>query len=179
MEIERRVQLVELLKYFGLPLIGVELGCCGGNFSHELLSHGMKKLYSIDVWEEQEGVGDKAYPNSFHYPNYKAAIKLLSPFGEKSVILRKLVSDAVHDFDDESLSLVYHDADHGEAFCQDIEDWWPKLVRGGIFASHDAGNVGYSIMRCSTEFCKNHNLTLNHIAESTVNDSGVWWQKPF
>lgn len=178
-EIKRRAELVGLLKFFGLPLVGIELGCCAGSFSHELLSNGMEKLYSVDLWEMQDGEGDKAYPNSFHYPNYEAAKKLLEPFGEKSVIIRKLVSDAVHDFEDESLSLVYHDADHGESFCQDIEDWWPKLVRGGIFASHDAGNVGYAIMRCSTEFCKKHNLVLSHIPESTVNDSGIWIQKPF
>lgn len=163
MEIQRRVQLVELLKHFGLPLIGCELGVCGGNFSHELLSNGMGKLFSIDAWEKQRGIGDKAYENSFHYPNYEAAKKLLAPFGERSVIIRKLVADAVHDFEDESLSLVYHDADHGESFCQDLEDWFPKLVKGGIFAAHDAGNIGYSVMRCSQEFCNKHNLILHHI----------------
>lgn len=178
MEIQRRVQLVDLLKHFGLDLVGVELGVCGGNFSHELLSAGMEKLYSVDAWEKQEGMGDKNYDNNtFHYPNYEAAKKLLEPFGEKSVIIRKLISNAAHDFKNESLSLVYHDADHGEAFCQDIEDWWPKLARGGIFASHDAGNVGYSVMRCSEDFCKKHNLALHHIEESTLNDSGVWFQK--
>lgn len=177
MEIQRRLQLVELLKHFGLPLVGVELGVCGGNFSHELLSNGMEKLFSIDAWEQQKGSGDKAYPNAFHHKNYEAAKKLLEPFGEKSVIIRKLVADAVHDFEDESLSLVYHDSDHGDAFCQDIEDWWPKLRRGGVFASHDAGNVGYAIMRCSKSFCQKHSLTLHHIAESTVNDAGVWFRK--
>ncbi len=178
MEIERRKQLVELLKHFDLSLVGVELGVCGGNFSHELLSNGMEKLYSIDLWEQQEGVGDKAYDNTFHYPNYIAAKELLEVFGYKSVIIRKLVADAVHDFPDESLSLVYHDSDHGEAFCKDIEDWWPKLRKGGIFASHDAGNIGYSIMRCSKNFCNKHNLTLHHIPESTINDSGIWFRKP-
>lgn len=179
MEIQSRGQLVKLLNHFGLPLIGCELGVCGGNFSHELLSNGMEKLYSVDLWEKQEGVGDKNYPNTFHYTNYAAAKKLLSIFGEKSVVIRKLVSDAVHEFEDESLSLVYHDADHGDAFCQDIEDWWPKLRKGGIFASHDAGNVGYSIMKCSKGFCKKHDLILHHIPETTINDAGVWWQKPF
>lgn len=180
MEIKRRAELVGLLKHFSLPLIGIELGCCGGNFSHELLCNGMDKLYSVDLWEKQEGVGDKNYDNkTFHYPNYLAAVQILSPFGEKSVIIRKLISDAVNGFKNESLSLVYHDADHGELFCQDIEDWFPKLINGGIFASHDAGNKGYSIMRCSKAFCEKHNLTLHHIAESTISDSGVWWQKPF
>lgn len=177
MEIQRRVQLVDLLKYLDLPLVGVELGCCAGSFSHELLSNGMDKLYSVDAWEQQKGIGDKNYPNTFHYPNYEAAKKLLATHGERSIIIRKLVSDAVNDFEDESLSLVYHDADHGDAFCQDIEDWWPKLRKGGIFASHDAGNVGYSVMRCSEEFCKKHNLILHHIPESTDNDAGVWFQK--
>ncbi len=179
MEIQRRAQLVELLKHFQLPLIGCELGVCGGNFSHELLCNGMDKLYSIDLWERQEGVGDKSFPNTFHYPNYEATKELLTPFGEKSVIIRKLVSNAVHDFDNDSLSLVYHDADHGDAFCQDIEDWWPKLIKGGIFASHDAQNTGYSILRCSTAFCNKHNLILHHIPESTISDAGCWFQKPF
>lgn len=178
-DILMRSQLVQLLKYFELPLIGVELGVCGGNFSHELLSHGMEKLFSVDLWEEQQGVGDKAYPTIWHSENYEAAKKLLSEFGDKSVIIKALTTDAVHQFEDESLGLCYHDADHSyEAVSEDIKNWFPKLVKGGIFSSHDFGNVGYGVRQSTEEFCAKNNLELHFIPESSINDSGCWFRKP-
>jgi predicted O-methyltransferase YrrM len=47
-------------------------------------------------------------------------------------------NEAVKLFDDESLDAVFIDADHSyEAVKLDIQNWMPKVRRGGILAGHD------------------------------------------
>lgn len=57
--------------------------------------------------------------------------------------IRKTSKEAALLYPDESLDIVFIDADHSyESVVQDIELWLPKVKIGGILAGHDYGN-GY------------------------------------
>lgn len=181
MEIQHRTQLPELLKHFGLPMIGVEVGTATGCFSKELLDNGMEELFSVDNWATISGVtGDGNFEQAFHNFNYKTAVKNLKPFGKKSILLKGMSIEMAKKIPDNSLGLVYHDAGHYEdAVKSDIEAYWGKLVEGGIFAFHDYGNDwDYQVKKAVDEFAETNGLEVFLIPEEKIEDSGAWIQKP-
>ena len=47
-------------------------------------------------------------------------------------------SEAVQQFHVDTLDFIYIDANHSYSECKnDLERWWPKLKKGGVFAGHD------------------------------------------
>ena len=138
MEIQHRSQLVDLMRFHNLPLIGAELGVAEGLFSRDLLVAGLDKLYSVDTWGTLDQKGDGGSPQEWHDKNYENVIELMKPFVGKSILLRGVTYLIRREVPDESLGLVYIDADHSYIGVQrDIHTWYPKLVKGGIMAFHD------------------------------------------
>lgn len=55
--------------------------------------------------------------------------------------LRETSTDGARFFADNSIDLVFIDADHSEeCVTADIKAWWPKVKWGGILAGHDYEN---------------------------------------
>jgi predicted O-methyltransferase YrrM len=55
-------------------------------------------------------------------------------------------------FKDESLDAVFIDADHSyEAVKMDIQNWMPKVRRGGILAGHDYNSAWPGVIRAVNE----------------------------
>jgi hypothetical protein len=62
----------------------------------------------------------------------------LSEHKDKVVIIEKSSQDAVSQFKDESINFIFLDSYLTEKDVEkDLEIWYPKLVKGGIFAGHD------------------------------------------
>ncbi len=127
LSVPHRDILPSLLPVSGLNGVGAEIGAGGGNFSATILSASrLAMLYSVDPWD-----GDCA-------KRYPAAMRRLAPFGSRSAIMRASSRDAAARIEDGSLCFVYVDADHRYvSVIEDLELWWPKLARGGIFSGHD------------------------------------------
>lgn len=109
---------------------GVELGVAAGLFSAVILDNWrVKKLHSIDAWTER-GHDDA---------EMRAALDRLTPFKNRSRVLRSTFEDAESTFAESSLDFVYIDgfAHTGQDSGKTLADWWPKLKSGGIFAGHD------------------------------------------
>lgn len=180
MNIERRRLLPSLLKHFGLPLIAVEVGVCGGSFSQELLEEGIEKIYCVDHWGHIPNVtGDGNYPDSWHDMTYKEYQKRFAEGYEGRVVTLKGLSSAMHKYiPDNSLGLVYHDSSHEyQTVVEDIYNYWPKLISGGVFSAHDYNNLGYGVKQAVDEYVAKHDLTLNHIPEDNPNCASVWFAK--
>lgn len=63
---------------------------------------------------------------------------VIAPSSGTVTLLEKSGHEAVGLFRDESLDLVYIDANHAyEHALEDIRDWLPKVKPGGIIAGHD------------------------------------------
>jgi len=176
--IQYRRELPKLVRHFGLPMIGVEVGVAQGSFSWELLTNGMEKLYSVDAWKELPQTGDGGFPQSWHDDNYEMAKEKLSEFGDKSIILRGISREMADKVEDNSLGLVYLDGDHSlNGVRTDLESWYRKLVVGGIIATHDYISPAYGTKQAFEEFAQANGLEIYLLPENQECDAGAYMIK--
>lgn len=173
--VKHRIELVNLLKEKGLPLIAAELGVAEGYFSNDLLSQGLETIYMVDAWATLNTKGDGASPQEWHDKNMTDALKRVSKHGEKAVILRGTTADMSHLVPDESLGLLYLDAGHSyESVKEDLINWVPKVVKGGIVAGHDFLNTAYGVQQAVMEFAQSK---VYLIPENKTEDAGFLFIK--
>lgn len=176
--IQYRRELVELMKLLDLPLVGVEVGVATGCFSRDLLQAGMEKLYSVDAWQTLNQRGDGSSDQEWHDKNYEEALRLLTPFGEKSIILRGLSTEMAKQVPDNTLGLAYFDGDHSkEGVLENLKDWYPKVVSGGIIGSHDYENENYGVKQAFEEFVGGR-FEIHLLPEDKSEDAGAFFIKP-
>lgn len=151
------------------PLVGAEIGVYqGGNAKKMLRALNIKKLYLIDPYVHYAEYKDDVLPDFLGH--FRLAKHLLSEFKDKIVWIRKKSSDAVPDIPD-NLDFVYIDGNHAYEYVkQDLENYWPKLRKGGVLSGHDYNIIyGYvGVKKAVDEFVEKNNLDLNLKA----ND---WW----
>lgn len=153
----------------------VELGVAEGYFSQDILSWGVAKLYSVDLWESHPEIpGDVGNDQPWHTLNYEAAKKRLQPYGERSIILRGYTT-AMAGYIGEELDFVNVDACHSYACVRaDIEAYWPKLKGGGIMAFHDHEMPQYGVKQAVAEFAAANRLKVNLLPEDKAEDAGAF-----
>ncbi len=181
MEIKHRTQLPDLLKHFGLPMTGVELGSAEGNSAFDFMDNGMEKLYVVDLWATIHGQrGDASNDAEWHNHNYEVAKDRLGRFGDNVIFMRGLTSEMAEFIPDNSVSLVYVDADHSEnGVTNDINNYWGKLTSGGVMAFHDYENTwDYGVKAAVEKFATKNNIQIHLIPENNLEDAGAWIQKP-
>ncbi len=172
--VKHRIDLVKLLKDLKLPLIGAELGCAEGYFSNDLLEQGLEKLFMVDAWQTLPVKGDGGFPQDWHDANFKAALQRVEKHGTKAVVLRGLTAEMAKEVPDESLGLVYIDADHSYSGAMaDILAWAPKLVPFGIMAFHDYLAPQYGVNRAVNEYARSKNYRVYNIPENKPEDAGA------
>ena len=117
---------------------GVEIGVFKGGFSKEILNAWNGKLYMIDVWRGLGNEYEDMSNHNNHTEAYFETMKNISGFEERGIMIRSLSKDCVDLFENESLDFVYIDANHAYDFIkEDMNLWFPKLKKGGIFSGHD------------------------------------------
>ena len=129
-------KLFNQLRLFGK---GAEIGVQAGEYS-QLLRNTWKgeELYLIDRWKYDPDYKDIAnVSDEKHRQLYFSVIQKFAD--DYSVyIIRKDSIEASKQFPDEFFDWIYLDADHSFEGCSnDIEAWYPKLKKGGIFSGHD------------------------------------------
>ena len=131
-----RLDLAELFNDLQYKL-GVEVGVADGAYSLSIMdANPQMKLYGIDPFRPLRGYQDytkketfadmkeKAHEKLDKYPNY--------------IFVEKLSMEAVSDFADGSLDMVYIDGNHRSPFVDDdIREWTKKVRPGGIVSGHD------------------------------------------
>lgn len=109
---------------------GAELGVAKGSFSASLLQRsGLKVLFSIDRWNDHHDLSE-----------YVGALEKLNKFASRSVVIRSTFEEALPHFREQPpLDFIYVDgyAHTGQEAGKTLEDWWPLLRPGGVFAGHD------------------------------------------
>lgn len=118
--------------------VGVELGVYKGEFTQRFCKVGLK-MYAIDPWKAYAEYNEPERNNQARQDFvYGHTQRLLVPYKDLAVIIRKTSMEAVKDFEDESLDFVYIDAHHGFKFVtEDIYEWSKKVRKGGIVSGHD------------------------------------------
>ena len=131
--------LVDVIKNLQGDLIGVEVGVCNGVTSELYVQQipNLKKLYAVDNFpsfvdwdgtrvteERQVETMRRCKERLAKYSNIEFVYKTSVEFGES--------------LEDDSIDFVFIDGDHSfNATLKDIQIYWPKVKKGGIFAGHD------------------------------------------
>lgn len=179
MQINSRVQIVELMKHFELPLIAAEVGVAEGRLSKQFLEWGIEKLYLIDIWENVPFIkGCGSFEQQWHDGNFAKVLEAIKGREEDVMILKGFSYKMAQHIPDKSLGLAYIDADHTQEGARaDIDSFWPKLVPGGIMAFHDAANPSYGIRDAMHDFTKG--IGINMLEEDgEIANMGAWIRKP-
>lgn len=179
MEIKYRIELPKLMKELGLPLTAIEIGVAEGFSSKDFLDNGLELLYSVDAWKTLNQKGDGGYDQEWHDKNYADAVARLSKFKEKSIIVKGLSHEVASNFDDESVGMLYLDGDHSyEGVKRDLQNYYPKVIKGGVIAGHDFLNSAYGVNQAVIEFTNSIGAKVYTIPENKTDDAGFYFIKP-
>jgi predicted O-methyltransferase YrrM len=117
---------------------GVEVGVQNGLFSESILNRWKtcKNYLLVDLWAKQSNYADSANTQN-HELAFKTTKRRLQRFSSVR-ICRNFSTTCASQIENESVDFVYLDARHDYlGVFEDINVYWPKLRRGGIFAGHD------------------------------------------
>ncbi len=153
--------------------IGIELGVAEGVFSERVLKHGnLSYWYSVDMW-----AGDRGHD----VEQYKQAILRLHPYRHRNSILKMRFVQAVDLFADEYFDIVYIDgyAHTGQENGQTLEEWWPKVKKGGIFSGDDYSPEWPNVLSVVDQFAINKSRKVDVIEcsepDCTWSKYPTWW----
>lgn len=116
----------------------VELGAYNGMsyfaFCQSMIENDISGLcYAVDTWGGDDHTGE--YDDSIFEDVRQHARE---HYRGISYLLRMLFNEAVGHFEDESIDLLHIDGLHTyEAVKEDFDNWYPKVVPGGIILFHD------------------------------------------
>jgi cephalosporin hydroxylase len=154
----------------------VEIGSFKGGsaafMAVEIINSGKNiKFDCIDLWSDFWDSDSKDLKNNTIYLNmYETFLNNIKPV---SHIINPIRSDshlASSLYNDNSLNFVYIDANHHYDYIKkDLQLWYPKIKKGGIFAGHDfINNKTCQVQQAVEEFCRIYKLTVN------LEEGGSW-----
>lgn len=171
----------DLYKLLPENSIAIEIGVAEGQFSRDILNWpNIKKLYSIDSWKTLNQKGDGGSEQTWHDANYVNTVKLLTPFGERSVILKQMSSAAVFNFEDNSIDFIHLDGDHSyDGVLSDLIAWYPKMKSGSVISGHDYLMTQYGVNQAVADFTKKMGIKeVFTMHENKPEDAGFYFLKP-
>jgi len=133
-----------LLNSLGLKK-GVEVGTFKGEFTKTIISKWDGEIYMVDVWRPLsiEEYNDSSN-HEFNSNVYSEAMTSIKGHEDRCFMLRMKGEFAINLFQDESLDFIYIDANHSyDSVKEDMELWFPKLKKGGLFSGHDYINMDW------------------------------------
>lgn len=141
-----------------------EIGVLRGNGLRLLNSVGMELIVGVDMWQPY---GEK---NDYDLGQcYKQAHGVKDDLGNVILIQEDSVKAASF-FTNGFFDIVYIDASHFyEQVVKDLNAWWPKVRKGGVFAGHDYVDKSrfgdeFGVIQAVDEFAAKHKLNI-HVTE--------------
>jgi predicted O-methyltransferase YrrM len=131
----------------------VEIGSFSG-VSSELFAHFCKRIYCVDIWTldptYQEINPDHLMRAEAQFDDvWLSHLNVIEPIQAFSL-------EAVKDFDDGELDMVYIDGRHDyPSVIADIKAWMPKIKKGGWLTGHDIDLDGERVLKAVTEVIGN------------------------
>lgn len=175
-EIRYRLHLNQLLPP---NPVTCEVGVAEGNFSRDICQQWKpSKHYLVDNWSPIGERGDGSFPQEWHTQNYNKAVAKMKPYKEIAVFLRGPSWHMSQHVPDNSLDLLYLDANHSyEGVKKDLEAWFSKVKTGGVIAGHDYINEAYGVHQAVNDFCNARNFQVNVLLENKSEDAGFYFIK--
>jgi len=150
---DRASEILKRISGVNSPVVA-EIGVREAKLSAYLLNARRDLLlYAVDNWlsssqrsRAYKETGDKCamWSKSDADAAYQSALDALEPYENRVEVIRKSSGSAANEIPDQSLDLVFLDADHSEkGITRDIEKWRPKVKPGGCFGGHDYANPAF------------------------------------
>jgi predicted O-methyltransferase YrrM len=127
----------------------VEVGCWKGKSTAYLAVEAINsnkniKIHAVDTWE---GSGNEQYHMNDEYVKtntlYDLFLRNIDPVDSVIIPIRMESLKAAQLYSDNTIDVVFIDANHEYKYVlDDIEAWLPKVKSGGILAGHDYGWEG-------------------------------------
>jgi len=155
--------------------IGIEVGTGMGDNAIDILTNwnGTLSLYLIDNFYMNYGVNSSESTAE----HKEICIERMKKYPNATLII-KSSTEAVQEFQDNSLDFVYIDADHRMAsVINDCQLWYPKVKIGGLLCGHDYNLAEPPVMSAVLQFAVNNKLMLKYDFTS-LNYMGIisdWW----
>lgn len=149
------VELQHLIRGMGPKVIGVELGVWFGTNCGHLLEEcpNISTLYGIDPYMEYQD-WNRYLDSDIMTQARTSARMIFNTFSDRSFLIEQPSDVAVEAFVDEGLDFIFIDGDHSYERCyEDLNLWYSKVVKGGIFSGHDFSlpGVNKAILQFRTE----------------------------
>jgi len=148
------------------PLVGVEIGVAQGINTESILETlNIKKLFLVDPYKPYYQKGELWIQ---YVKSYEEAVKRLNNYSSKVTFIR-LPSHEVAKIIPNELDFVYIDGNHDYEYVKmDIEDYYPKIKRGGVLGGHDFYGDFLGVCRAVVEFANKNKLEL-------ITEKVDWW----
>lgn len=159
----------------------VEVGVAYGQNAKLILDKWKgRTMYLVDPYVKQD---ISQYASNMENVDFDAMLNWakdhLRPHIGRYEFVRKFSKDAMNDFEDKSLDMVYLDGNHqNPVFEEDFRGWIKKVKYGGIFGGHDYMDIDTTSYQCNVKetvdrLSKEMNLTLHF----SPDDEGApsWW----
>ena len=134
-----RIELINLFEKNRVFNRGLEIGSYKGEYAKEILKKWKGRLYLLDLWKS---VDDDSYIDETNCKNYNsimnACCENIKTFEDRCFMFRADSNDLCDLFPSEYFDFIYIDANHKyDTVLNDMNKWFPKLRKGGVFAGHD------------------------------------------
>jgi len=148
-------------------LVWAELGVFLGEYSEEIFSRtSPKKMYLVDIFPEYMISGDKDGNNIKEVDLRDIPNILKNKFPENVVVIKDTTSNFLNSLEDDSLDVVYIDADHSyEGVKSDLLLSYNKVKKGGLICGHDYTDRFEGVVRAVNEFCSNKQLKIEFLSD--------------
>jgi hypothetical protein len=133
-------ELINLVNMIYPNGIGIEIGVLRGDYSKIILDRWSNgTLYMVDTWRHiPEYIDLNGRDDEYHYQCMVQTAKSVKEHEHRAHMIRMNSVECARLFPDEYFDFIYIDADHSyDAVKNDLNVWWPKIKRGGIFSGDD------------------------------------------
>jgi hypothetical protein len=166
--------IIEKFSFCNFVEIGVAFA---GHLDNILQNTNIKKAYGVDPYFLQETSTDsfsydsKVYDQNDYDNLYIFAKERLDKHGERVELVRESSNIAKDRFSEESIDIVFIDAEHTyDGVKQDIKIWEEKVRKGGVISGHDYDHPNFpGVKNAVDEWCAIRNYNLY------VEKGYVWW----
>ena len=177
-----------------------DVGCWTGMSSLllSLLLHKIEgKVYAVDWFRGSPKTNLDFAGNYFNIKKIFDDNIIQFESGKKIEVIEKVSTEASKDFENESLDIVFLDADHRYIHIKrDIDLWLPKLKKGGLLCGHDceiifeqginalydiyndedkAEVIHVGVCRAVTELGGKKTRSINPFTKQESLTSGIWY----
>lgn len=163
-----------IINKFDLKIIA-EVGVAfGGHLEKILNTTNIEKAYGIDPYILFETSTDGfSFDQAMYDELFKFTENRLSKFKDKITLLREPSIIGANKIQDNSLDIVFIDAEHTfDGVSNDLKIWSQKVKTNGIISGHDYNHPNFPGVKLAVDqWVKDNNHILN------IEDGYVWWVK--